>query len=56
MLKTMFTLLYGSCEVLGGDSDTETTTEVSIIVKTGKISLSYAEWPDYLPDCIVIEY
>ena len=37
LLKTLFTLLYGSCEVLGGDSDTETTTEVNITVKTGKI-------------------
>ena len=37
MLKRLFTLLYGSCEVLGGDSDTETTTEVNITVKTGKI-------------------
>ena len=37
MLKAMFTLVLGSCEVLGGDSDTETTTEVNITVKTGKL-------------------
>ena len=36
LLKCMFTLLLGPCEVLGGDSDTETTTEVNIAVKTGK--------------------
>lgn len=36
LFKTLFTLLYGSCEVLGGESYTETTTEVSIIVTTGK--------------------
>ena len=37
MLKCMSTLLLGPCEVVGGDSDTETTTEVNINVKTGKI-------------------
>ena len=37
MLQIMFTLLFGSCEVLGGDSDTETTTEVNIIVRIGKV-------------------
>ena len=37
MFKNLFTLLYGSCEVQGGDADTETTTEVNIVVKTGII-------------------
>ena len=37
MLQTMFTLLCGSCEVLGGDSDTETTTEVNIVIRIGNI-------------------
>ena len=36
-LKFFFTLLYGPCEVLGGDSDTETTTEFNIFVETGEI-------------------
>ena len=36
MFKTMSTILYGPCEVLGGDSDTETTTEFNIFVETGK--------------------
>ena len=38
VLEGLFTALYGSCEILGSDSDTETTTELNIFVETGEIS------------------